>query len=88
MLLVDVDSQVSIGKLELVTPRLCIAALTPGNVVGEIFDMDLPPLGGELVHGHTPFLENQNRLVAVDGQYRLNAEIIRRPRAHKTLAIR
>jgi len=39
--LADGGRQFLIGRLELVPPRVGIAALTPGEVGGEIFDMDL-----------------------------------------------
>src|SRR6266496_4098242 len=49
--LADAGGQVFIGRLELVPPRVGVAALTPGEVGGEIFDMDLDPrpVGGEQV---------------------------------------
>jgi hypothetical protein len=39
----DAGRQVIVGRLELVLPRAGVAALAPGEVGGEIFDMDLPP---------------------------------------------
>jgi hypothetical protein len=56
-----------IGREELVPPRVGVAALTPGEVGGEIFDMDLDPrpVGGEQIQGHAPFLPDQDGLVAV-----------------------
>ena len=62
----DVGRQVSIGGDELVPPRLDVAALTPREVSGEIFDMDLPPcpVGGEMSDGQTPLLDDQDGLVA------------------------
>src|SRR3954454_9423666 len=39
--LVDRGGQVLIGRFELVEPRLAVAALAPGNVCGEIFDVNL-----------------------------------------------
>ena len=67
--LADGGRQVFIGRLELVPPRVGVAALTPGEVGGEIFDMDLDPrpVGGELVQGHAPFLPDQDGLVTVGG---------------------
>src|SRR5213080_3281546 len=52
------------GKL--VPPCLGVAALTPGEVRGEILDMDLHPrpVGGERVQEHATFLENQGGLPA------------------------
>src|SRR5215831_6513237 len=68
--LADVGCQVLIGRQELVPPRVGVAALTPREVGGEIFDMDLDPrsVGGELVQGHAPFFPDQDGLVAVGGQ--------------------
>ena len=65
--LADLGRQVLIGRLELVPPRVAVAALTPGEVGGEILDMDLHPrpVGGEQAQGHAPFLGDQDRLVAV-----------------------
>src|ERR1700729_121925 len=64
-------------------PRLAVAALTPGDVGGEIFDMDLDPrpVGGEMVQRHAPFRENQDGLVAVGGQGGLDDMLVRRVRA-------
>ena len=47
--LVDVGRQGFIGRLELVPPRIGVAVLTPGEVGGEILNMDLDPrpIGGE-----------------------------------------
>ena len=52
---------------------------TPGEVSGEIFDVDLPsgPVVGEQVQGHAPFLENQDGLVAVGGQRGLDDMLVR-----------
>jgi hypothetical protein len=46
--LADVGRQVLIGREELVPQRVDVAALTPGEVDGEIFDVDLypGPVGG------------------------------------------
>jgi hypothetical protein len=56
--LADAGRQVVIGGLELVPPGVGVAALTPGDVRGEIFDMDLNacPVGGEKLQGHAPLL--------------------------------
>jgi len=45
------------------------AALSPGEVGGEIFDMDLHPgpVGGEQVQGQAPFLDDQDGPVALGG---------------------
>jgi hypothetical protein len=68
--LADFGRQVVIGRLELVPPHVGVAALTPGEVGGEVFDMDLHPrpVGGEQVQGHAPFLDDQDGLVAIGGQ--------------------
>jgi hypothetical protein len=78
VLLADVGSQVSIGRKEFFPPHLCVNALTPGEVGGEIFDMDLHPgpVGGEQVQGHAPFFPDQNRLVAVGGQRYLDGVLV------------
>jgi hypothetical protein len=49
--LADVGRKVSVGRLEFVPPRGGVDALTPGEVGGKIFDVDLHPgpVGGELV---------------------------------------
>src|SRR6266508_2417593 len=39
--LADVGRQVLIGRFELVEPRLGVVALAPGDVCGEILDVDL-----------------------------------------------
>src|SRR4051794_17620111 len=39
--LTDVGRQVLIGRFELVEPRLGVVALAPGDVCGEILDVDL-----------------------------------------------
>lgn len=51
--LADSGRQVLIGRGELSPPRLDVAALTVGEVGGEIFGVDLPPdpLGGDQVQG-------------------------------------
>ena len=59
--------------MQLAPPRLgVVAAFTPGEVVGEIFDMDLHPgaVSGEQVQGHAPLLPNHGGLVGVGGEYR------------------
>ena len=68
--LADVRRQVLIGRDELVPPRLGVAALTPGEVGGEIFGVDLPPgpVEGDLVQRHAPDLDDQDGLAAVRGQ--------------------
>src|SRR5262249_14219070 len=65
---------------ELAPPRLGVAALTPGEVGGEIFGMDLPPgpVGGEHVQGHALYLDDQESLVAVGGQRGLDRRVERR----------
>src|SRR5258705_13190691 len=62
--------QLLIGRDELVPPRLDVAALTPGDVGGEAFGVDLPPgpVEGDLVQGQTGDLDDQDGLVAVGGQ--------------------
>src|SRR2546430_677345 len=54
-LLAEVGRQVLIRRDEFVPPRLCVAALTTGDVMGGIFGVDLPPgpVEGDLVEGHT-----------------------------------
>src|ERR1700756_3705186 len=68
--LTGVGRQVLIGGKKLVHPRAGIAALTPGEVGGEVFDMDLGrrPVGGKLVQGQARLVEDQDGLVAVGGQ--------------------
>ena len=82
--LADVGRQVLIGGEELAPPRVGVAALTPGKVGGEIFDVDLHPaaVGGELVQGHAPFLPDQDGLVAVGGQRDLDDLLVRLARLH------
>jgi len=50
-LLADIDHQVFIGRLELVPSHVGVAMLTPREMGGEIFDLELDPrpVGGELV---------------------------------------
>src|SRR5260221_1872231 len=68
--LAEVGRQALIGRDELVPPRLAVAALTPGEVGGETFGVDLPsgPVEGDLVQGHAPDLDDQDGLAAVGGQ--------------------
>jgi hypothetical protein len=56
-----------------------LAALIPGDVGGEIFDVDLPPgsVGGELVEAHAAFLEDQDRVVTAGGQRGLDGVLVR-----------
>src|SRR6266853_2212093 len=78
--LADVGRQVLIGRDELVPPRLAVATLTPGEVSGEIFGVDLPPgsIEGDLVQGHALDLDDQDGLVAVSGQRGLDSLVERR----------
>ncbi len=59
--------------------RVGVAALTPGEVGGEIFDVDLDPgpVGGEQVHGHAPFFQDQDGVVAAGGQHDLDDLLVR-----------
>ena len=59
-----------ISRKELVEPDRSIAALTPRQVGGKVFDMNLHtgPVGGEQVERDGPFLPDQSRLVAVGRQ--------------------
>ena len=68
--LADAGCEVFIGRQELVPPRLGVAALTPGQVGGEIFGVDLEPdpVEGDQVQGRAPGLDDQDGLVAVGGQ--------------------
>src|SRR5713101_3373315 len=77
--LMYVGRQVLIGRDELVPPRLGVAALTPGEVGGEIFGVDLPPgpVEADLVQGHAQDLDDQDGLVAVSGQCGLNGLVER-----------
>ena len=70
--------------MELVPPRRGVDALTPGEVGGEIFDMDLHPgpVGGEQVQGHAPFLPDQDGLAAVGGQRGLDDMLVRLAQCH------
>ncbi len=54
--LADVGRQVPVGRHELGPPRLAVAEFPPGEVGGEVFDVDLVPgsVLGEQVHGHAP----------------------------------
>src|SRR5262245_31322971 len=78
--LVEVSRQVLIGGEEFTPPRLGVAALTPSEVGGEVFDMDLDarPIGGELVQGHASFLAHQDGLVAICSQSDLDGLLVRR----------
>ena len=51
-----------------------VAAFTTGEVGGEIFDVDLIacPVRGDVLQGHAAVLDDQEGLVAVDGQCRLD----------------
>jgi hypothetical protein len=82
--LADASRQVLIGRQELAEPRAGVAALTPGEVGGEVFDMDLDPrpVGGELVQGHAPFLPGQDGLIAVGGERDLDDMLALLARLH------
>src|SRR5216683_217551 len=77
--LADVGRLVLIGRDELVPPRLAVAALTPGEVSGEIFGVDLPagPVEGDLVQGHALDLDDEDGLVAVSGKRGLDGLVER-----------
>src|SRR5713226_5462846 len=77
--LADVGCQVLIGREELLPPRLRVAALTPGEVGGEIFGVDLPPnsVKGDLVKGQALDLDDQDGLVVVGGQLGLDGLVER-----------
>ena len=68
-----------ISRQEFAPPRVGVAALTPGHVGGEIFDMDLDPgsVGGEMVHGHAPFFPDQHGVAAIGGQRDLDDMLAR-----------
>src|SRR6185312_3645261 len=75
----ELGRQALIGRVEIVPPGLgVVAALTPGEMVGEIFDMDLhsSPVSGEQVEGHAPFLPDHDRLVAVGGEQDLDVTLV------------
>src|SRR5215831_6444807 len=78
--LAEVGRQGFIGGEEFAPPRLGVAALTPGEVGLKVLDMDLVPgpVVGERVQGHAPFLEDQDRLVAVGGERDLGDQLVRR----------
>jgi hypothetical protein len=78
--LADVGRQVLISRNEFCPPRLGVAALTPGQVGGEIFGVDLPPgpIGGDPVQGHALDLDDQDGLAAVGGQRGLDNLVERR----------
>src|SRR5467141_806447 len=77
--LADVRCQVLKDREELVPPRLRVAALTPGEVGGESFGVDLPPnrVEGELVPGQDLALEDQVSVIAVGGQRGLDGLVER-----------
>src|SRR6185436_8489686 len=62
-------------------PSLCVAALAPGDVVSEIFDMDLDPrsVGRDQFQRHAAFLPDHESLVAVAGQRDLELAASRLP---------
>src|SRR5205814_8792050 len=64
------NAQRPIGRQELFPSPLCVAALSPGDVVRQVLDMNLHAraVRSYLLHGHAPFLYDQDRLVAVSGQ--------------------
>src|SRR4029077_10704735 len=68
--LADVGRQILVEWDEFVPARLGVAALTPGEIGGEILDVDLVPCSveGDLVEGHALDLDGQESLVAVGGQ--------------------
>src|SRR6266487_4994412 len=78
--LADVGRQVLIGRDELGPSRLGGAALTPGEVGGEVFGVDLPPgpVEGDLVLWHAPDLDDQDGVVAVGGKRGLEGLLERR----------
>ena len=84
----DLGRQVLIGGDELVPPRLHVAAFTPGEVIGEMFDMDLHPgpIGGEQVEGQAALLDDQDRLVAGGGQRHLDDGLVRLTRVRVGVA--
>ena len=59
--LAELGRQGLIGRLEFLPPRFGVAALPPGDMGGEVFDVDLYPgsVGSEQVHGHAPFFEDK-----------------------------
>src|SRR6478609_12055621 len=75
--LVEVGRKVLVVRDEFAPARLGVAALTPGEVGGEIFDVDLPsgPIEGNLVERHAPDLDDQNGLLAAGGQRGLNGRV-------------
>src|SRR6266511_4106503 len=78
--LAEVGRQVLVGRVELVPPRLgVVTAISPGEVVGEIFDVDLHPgpVSGEQVQGHPPCFPDHHGLVAVGGQHDLGFVLAR-----------
>ena len=77
--LVDRGGQVLIGRFELVEPRLAVAALAPGNVCGEIFDVNLESssVSPETIQSHAALLDHEDRMVAVADQGDLGAVLVR-----------
>src|SRR6476620_956762 len=70
----DIGGQMLIGGVEFLPPGPRVAALTAGEVGGEIFDVDLVscPVGGDLLQGQAAVLDDQDSLVAVGGERRLD----------------
>src|SRR6266700_3381924 len=60
--LAELGRQGFIGGLELLPPRVGVASFPPGDVGGEVLDVDLSPgsIGSEQVHGHAPFFQDQD----------------------------
>ncbi len=76
----DASRQVLMRRDKLVPPRLGVAALTPGEVGGEILGVDLPPGRGEgdLVQRRVRDLDLQLDLVAIDARLNLDGRVERR----------
>ena len=88
--LADVGRQVLIGGQELAPPRLVVTALAPGEVGGEILNVNLHPgpVGGEQAQRHASFLDDQDGLAAIGGQLGLDDRLVRLTRLRVGVAHR
>ena len=68
--LIDIDCQGLVHGFELTPTSVSVAALAPGQVGGEVLDVDLVPgaISGEILQWHPPLLDDEDGLVTVGGQ--------------------
>ena len=75
-----VGRQALVGRVDSIPSCLgVVAALTPGEVISEIFNVELHPgpVRGEHVQRHPPLLPDHDGLVAVGRQHGLDLPLVR-----------